>query len=97
MLENLTKAIFETHLNETFFLDLDGSGQLSLELTQVSGLNTSGIRQEAFSLIFRAPHHPSLPQRMYNLEHERMGKLEMVFLVPIAEDRSGRYYEAVFN
>ena len=57
----------------------------------------SDLRQEGFTLLFCAPNRPALPQRIYSLEHETLGKIEMMFLVPVAEDENGRYYEAVFN
>ena len=46
-------------------------------------------------IVFRGPTEPSLPQRVYRLVNAEMGTLEL-FLVPIAPDAEGLYYEAVF-
>jgi hypothetical protein len=37
-----------------------------------------------------------LPQAIYQLEHDRMGTMD-IFLVPIGPDGQGMGYEAVFN
>ena len=102
MLEQLTQATFEAQLNKTFMLDLDGQGSLPLTLTIVKALGTiqypsNAPRREAFSLTFQAPHLPALPQRIYQLHNEEIGTLDMIFLVPVAQDKTGRYYEAIFN
>lgn len=108
MLDTLTKDSFEPYVNQIFNLDLDGQGFMPLQLVSVvshpahSGYRRAApegaaLRQEGFTLTFRGPTHPALPQRMYNLEHESIGKLDMIFLVPVGEDGHGRTYEAVFN
>jgi hypothetical protein len=40
--------------------------------------------------------HDLLPQRIYRLEHDELGALDL-FLVPIGRDDSGVRYEAVFT
>jgi hypothetical protein len=37
-----------------------------------------------------------LPQRIYRLEHEQMGPLEL-FIVPVGPDGDGLGYEAIFT
>ena len=51
---------------------------------------------ESFTLLFRGPASPSLPQAIYPLQHDALGQNE-IFLVPIRQDAQGLYYEAVFN
>lgn len=107
MYELLTLALFQPHLNEVFWLDLDGQGKLEMTLTAVTFLSSrpaptnlpEGIlhREESFSLEFRGPRELALPQRMFQLSHETLGELPLIFLVPIRMDGNGRYYEAVFN
>jgi hypothetical protein len=46
--------------------------------------------------VFRGPAEVVLPQKIYPLEHEALGKLE-IFLVPIGPDEAGMCYEAVFS
>lgn len=107
MLDKLTKEFFDSYLNETFLLDADGQAEVPLVLTSVTALpahpmrrvggESAVLREQGFVLVFRGPNRPALPQRMYNLQHEKLGKIEMMFLVPVAEDKNGRFYEAVFN
>jgi hypothetical protein len=49
-----------------------------------------------FSLVFRGGPDPPLQQRIYCLEHEQLGALDL-FLVPLGPDAAGQRYEAVFN
>lgn len=57
--------------------------------------NVPGIRPP-FSLTFLAKDPRVLPQRLYRLEHNDLGLLEM-FLVPAAKDEQGVTYQATFN
>lgn len=52
--------------------------------------------RQAFSLIFRGPYEPVLPQQIWSLAHEAFGELD-IFLVPIGPDKKGMRYEAVFT
>jgi hypothetical protein len=96
MLENLTKASFDPHLDETFRLVLEPANAFNLELINVEGLAQHGHKRQPFSLVFRAAKEVVLPQRIYQLEHDTMGTLEL-FLVPIGPDQEGMRYEAVFT
>jgi len=49
-----------------------------------------------FSLLFRTASQVHLPQKLYNLKNNKLGKLE-IFLVPVARDREGVLYQAVSN
>ncbi|PYS86621.1 MAG: hypothetical protein DMF70_01965 [Acidobacteria bacterium] len=65
----------------------------------VKGYVSQEIEQggmERFSVFFAGPGDPFLPQKVYSLEHERMGEFE-IFLVPVAGDEKSYRYEAVFN
>ena len=52
--------------------------------------------REPFSLYFRSGSQVVLPQRIYPIAHEAMGRLE-IFIVPVAREPEGIVYEAVFN
>jgi len=108
MLDKVSKETFEPYVNQIFGLVIDAQGTIPLQLLSVTPHPThpgyqrsapegAALRQEGFTLTFCGPNRPALPQRMYDLEHESLGKLEMMFLVPVGEDGHGRYYEAVFN
>jgi hypothetical protein len=99
MAVSLTEKEFSQHLNTKFWLDRDGEGELALELVEVKPYpSTPAEKQgmERFSAFFRGPDQPQLPQRLYSLEHERMGKFD-IFLVPVGRNQEGVLYEAVFN
>jgi hypothetical protein len=71
---------------------------VALELIEVSAGRepAAGRPRRSFSLLFRGPRAPHLPQRIYFLEHAAMGTVHL-FLVPITLDAQGSLYQAVFN
>ena len=96
MLENLTIDSFAGHQGSSFRLVADGNQTLDLTLADVTALGDSGVRQ-AFSLIFHAPvGGPTLPQRIYRLEHETLGSLDL-FVVPLGPKGGAFRYEVIFT
>jgi hypothetical protein len=49
-----------------------------------------------FSLLFRNTSPVLFPQQIYPMRHPRVGEVG-IFLVPIAQERAGFLYQAVFN
>jgi hypothetical protein len=97
MLDKVTKETFEPRKGETFTLSDEAAGAVELTLAEVRGTGLQGrASREQFSLHFRGPKDPRLPQRIYRLENAELGALE-IFLVPIARDERGMTYEAVFT
>jgi hypothetical protein len=101
VLEALTVDAFAPAVGEVFVLDDEGVGRLRFELLEARtierdapALDAGGIRTP-FRLLFRGPSEPALPQRIYRLEHEAIGALE-IFIVPVARDAAGVHYEAIF-
>lgn len=95
MLETLTQESFSEQLNTKFRVHVGDSNSVDIELTEVSpGRQTP--RQEQFSILFRGPGDAFFVQGNYKIEHEKMGVFDL-FLVPVAKDDKGFYYEAVFN
>jgi hypothetical protein len=95
---SFTETEFSQHLGTKFHVKVD-EHEIELELIEVKGYVSQKIEQggmERFSIFFAGPGDPFLPQRVYRLEHERMGEFELL-LVPIAGDEKGFRYEAVFN
>lgn len=95
MTEKLTKGAFSENLNTKFRLPLGSDKAAELELIEVTEILSSPA-QEQFSLVFRGPLEYFFPQSIYHLEHEKMGEMD-IFIVPIAKDKDGFSYEAVFN
>ena len=99
MLESFTLETFAPHRDESFRLHPDAGNPLELRLVEAASLGerTSPASGRApFSLVFRGPPAPALPQRIYRLEHQTIGTFE-IFLVPIGPDQEGMHYEAIFT
>ena len=91
-----SRRLFEPHEGSTFELVSDDGNDVPVVLDEVSDKTPSGFEGEQFSLVFRGPHEPELDQRIYTLNHESLGSIEL-FLVPIGAPKRGRLYEAYFN
>jgi hypothetical protein len=92
-------STFEPRLGESFRIALDDGRRIDVELIEAAASRGSappseGLR-EPFAIVFRGPYEPVLPQRIYRIEHDELGPLE-IFLVPIGPDVLGMRYEAVF-
>lgn len=93
--KDLTKEIFSESLSTKFRLEAEPSKPIELELIQLTeGVSTPA--NEQFSLIFRGPLDYFLVQRIYHMEHDKMGEIDL-FLVPVGKEQDGFHYEAVFN
>lgn len=93
----LTEKEFSKHLNTKFRVSTDQP--IELKLSEVKGYLSKANEQsgmERFSVFFTGPGDRYLPQKVYSLEHDGMGALEL-FLVPVGQDQEGFRYEAVFN
>jgi hypothetical protein len=102
VLDRVTADTFAPAVGDTFVLDAGGAGLLELELVEsrlhhpdTPAEDASGARAP-FSLLFRGPADPLLPQSIYRLEHESLDPME-IFLVPVERDEAGASYEAVFG
>jgi hypothetical protein len=98
MLENLTREDFQKLLHQKFQIQHTG-GTLEVELIECRALASPGRKdamREPFSVIFRGPREPVLPQRIHKLEGGPMGTLE-IFIVPVGPDAVGMRYEAIFS
>ena len=97
-LAELTVDDFTPHAGSRWTLRAAGIAEaIPLDLVEIAAGGQALRRgRRAFSLIFRGPRGPSLPQGLYHLEHPVMGQLE-IFLVPITPEPDGARYEAVFT
>ena len=91
-LEKLTTADFAQLLHQRFRVDPGDQAPFEVELVELIEIPREPGGRAPFSLVFQGGPSPPLPQRIYAVEHDRVGALE-IFLVPIAADR----YEAVFT
>ena len=102
MLESLDITTFAGRVGEVFRLVVDERTTISTRLIAVTPANGGSANparaggRTPFSLVFRSPPGAPMPQRIYRLQHEELGQLEL-FLVPIGPDADGMCYEAVFS
>ena len=97
MTELPTRTAFEECRGAKFRVDVGSGGATEFELVEVRALRPStDANGRPFSLLFRGPASPVLPQKMYPMEHDRLGVLS-IFVVPVGQDATGVRYEAIFN
>jgi len=92
----LAYETFAGRVGQRFLLHFDDEAPTEVELVEAERLGASSVgRAEPFSLVFSAPAGAQHPQRIYRLDHDELGTLEL-FLVPIQPDARGPLYEATF-
>jgi hypothetical protein len=104
MLDQLNVEDFSEHVNAPFRIHVEPGDSLELELIEARPIgpppssDREGGRRQSFSLIFRGPTARLLDQRIYPVEHPRLGTLG-IFLVPLGSegDPKGWHYQAIFN
>jgi hypothetical protein len=96
-LDRVSAADFSPYLHSCFRLAA-GKSSLELELVEVtdSGRKRVPESRSSFSLLFKGTKEQLLPQQMYRIEHDKLGAMDLL-IVPVREDQSGYYYEAIFN
>jgi hypothetical protein len=97
----LNRETFSRYLNTKFSFSHEAVEAVAVKLIEVNDLtpNTVGpaaAGKECFALVFRGSHNAPLRQETYTVTHESLGKFDML-VVPIARNKEGVYYEAVFN
>ncbi|WP_049622060.1 DUF6916 family protein [Frateuria defendens] len=91
---------FAGHVNETFDVALDQDGGSVFTLVEARPLPVQravpGMVRAPFSLLFRHESAILFPQKIYQMKHAALGEFG-IFLVPVARDRDGFIYQALFN
>ena len=102
MLARLTADDFEPLRGTPFALEAGAGQSVAADLMTVTigrevPPEPGGVpRRQPFSLLFRARTPDLLPQRVYPLTHDRLGRFE-IFLVPVGRDGESLLLQAVFN
>lgn len=94
----ITLDLFARSVGEGFEIEM-GTGSLVFTLTEARPLperGFNGMTRAPFSLLFRSETKIVLPQQIYRLKNATLGVLD-IFLVPVARDRDGIIYQAIFN
>ena len=95
-MELLTLEHFAGHVNDTFSAALN-DGEVPFELVEARALPaTPGATRMPFSLLFRNGSAFLFPQQVYRMQHAKLGEVG-IFLVPVAREREGFLYQALFN
>ena len=96
-MELMTLEQFASCLNETFHAALN-DGEIEFVLVEARPLKTQLPDQlrAPFSLLFRNTALFLFPQQIYQMRHSRIGEVG-IFLVPVARERDGFLYQAIFN
>jgi hypothetical protein len=97
-MEIVTLDHFARCVGEGFEIDM-GAGSLVFTLTEARPLperGFTGMARAPFSLLFRSDSKVLLPQKMYRLKNAVLGILD-IFLVPVARDKDGVIYQAIFS
>ncbi len=97
-----TLEAFEPCIGQEFLIG-DGGTSYPVKLAVAASLPVSHCvrKSQPFQLQFHSAEHSAagfLPQRIYTVSHERLGRMEM-FLVPVGPPRDGRgglLYQAIF-
>lgn len=92
---NLSKSDFTPHLNTKFKIHTEAFGVVDAELIDITGRKSED--QESFSLIFSTSKDKIFEQRIYKLNHPKMGDLEL-FMVPVASHKKDEmHYQVIFS
>ena len=96
-MELMTLEDFAGCLNETFKVSLN-DGEVEFVLVEATPLKAGapGMMRAPFSLLFHNTAALIFPQQMYPMRHPRLGEFSL-FIVPIARNRDGFVYQAIFN
>lgn len=105
----LVRSKFTPHLSDYFTTNINGEA-IHFQLIEVGDLKENSVgksashemqdqkvREESFTLLFRAATEIDLRQTTYRLKHDHLGTIEL-FLVPVGRKNGPwKFYEAVFN
>jgi hypothetical protein len=93
----MTLEQFAGCLNETFQVALN-DGEVDFVLVEAQPLKQShpDALRTPFSLLFLNTAALVFPQQLYPMRHPRLGDFS-IFIVPIARNKDGFIYQAVFN
>lgn len=96
-MELLTLQHFAGCVNETFSASLSDM-DVPFVLVEARPLQNApgNAARVPFSLLFRNGSAFLFPQQTYQMHHPRVGEVG-IFLVPVAQERDGFLYQAVFN
>lgn len=96
---SLDRDAFARCLNTPFVLRHRSYPPAKVTLTEIKDWQNhkqTKTKTECFSAIFLGSKNTRLPQATYSVEHDKLGKFELL-IVPAHGSKQGVYYEALFN
>ena len=94
----LSLAYFSPLQGRHFIVQREQGAPVDTRLLEVRRLPDLPQQQrQAFSLLFKGPVSPQLPQHLYRMRCTGMAETLDIFLVPVGADAAGTLYEAVFG
>lgn len=93
----LSRAEFAAQIGTDFKVHLQGGPEcdLHLESAEEERKGKPGPTEQ-FSLLFRGPLEPFLPQASYSMQHPVLGDQD-IFITALSKDPQGYVYQAAFN
>lgn len=100
---SLNREAFVRCLNTRFSFVHGVAKPVAVKLVEVNDLtpkpkttSAEATGKECFAAVFVGSHNAPLRQETYAVTHESLGKFSML-VVPVARNKEGFHYEAVFN
>jgi hypothetical protein len=99
---SLNREAFSRCLNTRFSFGHGDARPVAVKLIAVNDLTpkaktaAAASGKECFSAVFLGSHNAPLRQETYAVTHDSLGKFSML-VVPVASNKEGLHYEAVFN
>ena len=94
MFDQMSKEFFDPHMNSNFIVT--GQGIAPVHMKLVNAEEKKDEKNYSLSLIFLETTGHYLPQKIYQFEHEKLGKFDM-FIVPIGESEKGISFQAIVS
>ena len=98
-LADLSRDVFQEHLESTFEISFQNGETISLELIEARQSGQVAFHPDGrkpFALLFRAGLDRWPAQGVHRLHHPILGVLD-IFLVPVGPDEKGMRIEAIFT
>jgi hypothetical protein len=96
-MDALTYELAKTAEGQVFRVVMVGELEYPLTLLTVTELHPwPGQTRRPFTLTFKGAPGQFCPQQIYTFRNDTIGE-HRIFIVPIAREREGYAYEAVFN
>jgi hypothetical protein len=91
---------FQEQIGNSYEVEIGQATTLTLTLREARPLSADSRSPDSsrnpFSLIFKGPVEPIVPQGIYRFRRDTSDSME-IFIVPIGPDEDGMKYEAIFS